>query len=795
MAEPRTTQAKIEANIDRTIEAVIEKRIETAAARLGGGLPRAPQREVFVRPTIKAAVLTAPGVLVAGIRDDGPLRRLLANPPRLRNLASTHHDGRKVPIAIVVVRGPGGSTRGGIEVRLRDRASDRLLDRSSTSRSGVAVLRFPQSQHAGGDRPDLVLELADGSQPLALPPPEHAQHRVAEVTVENLEDLPADLPLDDPFGRLPSDFTTEVCDALAALEGRVPDPLFGGLAPAADFRSERSPLLKEVSVVRLGPEADPKRYLVRLRQIWTFRGYTLGELADVSGLDPGAVLNQSLQTVQQTTESVARNLERFLSNLLETTSSSLSERASVDSLIRVATSVDAVGGFAGGLLPLPIPILGGIGGIGVDVSARTRTSIDTSLDVNSRLQFARSLVNEGVRTAMSTLRSLESTLQRTLQQVSPLLSRVTNLLRWVVYENYVVCSHVDDVHEIEAVPLLDLPDPGEPVFPPEDIVRYRPFFEPALLDRTLRPQFDVLRRALEAAANANTLSSLHVAVVYSAVVLEADLRVTVGGRESVLSLRPTSTFAQTTLRIPPTRAADLGTARFSLSVRMPSGGGLSQLLAALADSAGVTISEIRFWFDRSPAADPEQVFTSDVLPAPLTVDLAARTAAVELDLAPPVETFDPADNPLFRHVTENRSYYLGILGQAALKIPSLRFDAPQLADVPPDVWRLPIVGFEGHRIVVIRDADPDDEFVRALLNDPGAGTRIQIAAPGAYAEALQGLLSLTDAVGKIHPSLQPPLAPVMPPLALVDLTGKTLEVVDGGGTGGTGGGGLPIPVP
>jgi hypothetical protein len=222
---------------------------------------------------------------------------------------------------------------------------------------------------------------------------------------------------------------------------------------------------------------------------------------------------------------------------------------------------------------------------------------------------------------------------------------------------------------------------------------------------------------------------------------------------------------------------------------MPTQFSLGELVGA-AGSAGVTLQRIRFWFDTSPAAAADQEIPGGEL-GPLTVNFATRVATAEFDLTPAVPAaIDPQDflkdDPLFRHINTNRSYYLGILGRAAQRIPSLRFDAPQLQNVPQEVWRLPIVGFEGHRIVVIRDADPADPFVARLLSDPGAATLIQIAAPGAYAEALQGILSLTDALGKVHPALIPAPAPVMPPLALVDLTGKQLQVIGGGAGTGTG---------
>ncbi len=98
----------------------------------------------------------------------------------------------------------------------------------------------------------------------------------------------------------------------------------------------------------------------------------------------------------------------------------------------------------------------------------------------------------------------------------------------------------------------------------------------------------------------------------------------------------------------------------------------------------------------------------------------------------------------------------------------------------PDLWRLPIVGFEGDRVLAISDVQADDADAKNLLADLGAATVVQLAAPGAYGEALKGLLTLlpvdpTELVNEstlIHPALT---------------QAAVLPTVPGGG------GGVPIP--
>lgn len=174
------------------------------------------------------------------------------------------------------------------------------------------------------------------------------------------------------------------------------------------------------------------------------------------------------------------------------------------------------------------------------------------------------------------------------------------------------------------------------------------------------------------------------------------------------------------------------------------------------------MNQLRFWFGGSPATAPEQ---TEAFATGLEVTVAAPNAAQKRELNPAPQFIDTSRDPLFRHINRNRSYYFGVLAQAAQDFPALRDDAPALANFNGDhgLWRLPIVGFEGDRALVISDVQPDDPDAANLLADVGAATIVQLAAPGAYGEALKGLLSLlpvdpdklVDEAGLIHPSLLP----------------------------------------
>lgn len=166
----------------------------------------------------------------------------------------------------------------------------------------------------------------------------------------------------------------------------------------------------------------------------------------------------------------------------------------------------------------------------------------------------------------------------------------------------------------------------------------------------------------------------------------------------------------------------------------------------------------------------------------MEVRLSDQFDAATIDMHVP----EPADlteyNPLFVHVNRNRTYYMGLLLQAALRNPGLRDDAWQLDDFDAEhaIWRLPILGFEGDRILVVGAPDDKDSFAKSILQDDGAGSLVQIAAPGAYSEALEGLLELTDAVGKIHPALHPELPAQVPSVAVLDGPAQFLQPLTNG---------------
>ena len=789
--------------------------------------PDPPAIDPEVRHFIKVTAVQPSRGLVADL--GGALKDLLGKPPKLQNKGTKAMDGRQQALVLVILRDKQGATRSGIELRLLDKASKELLDRSRTDRNGSVLLKFPMPLKARTTAAEGILELADGTNSVDVTvPPFPKQHALVELTLDALPPLPeppaAALALtssdplrgDNPLERLPRDFTTDLCDTITAVLPTVADPIFAGIAPGNDFRSQRTPRAIRLTIPRTvetpaNPDIPNRRFLVRVLQQWDFMGYTLGELASVEPLDPGSMLRETLSSVEQLAQAASRVAEQSSSTLNEVLQSSLSQLSSIDTLVEVATNIDSkasagirspglgIGAVIGGLLGgVGGAVLGGlagaaIGGVGasagtnVATTATTATNIDTSLEVNSRVQLARSIVNQAIRTTSSLLRQTQSAVSREIGRVSPLLSRVTNLLHWILYENYMVCSFVEDVFEIEERQFTTPPPIASgdiPVFfSDEDIVNYRRYFEPVLLEPQLASQFTVLRNAIALRlAGGQPITRIRFTVDYgtSSNSLAADLKLRVGSAELSLRLSPGRSRVQGTLFVAPVLPGQLGDLDIVMTsvALIPSITVIGFTIPAPAGSVNVT--RILISFDGSTAADPDQVVT----PAALTVDNTTPTPSATASdvLNPPVRLIDTTKNPLFRHVNINHTYYIGVLAQAALTVPSLRSDAPQLVNFPydHDIWRLPILGFEGDRVLILKNVDPvDPDVVELLANDVGAGTLVQLAAPGAYGEALKGLLTilnldptkLVDEGTLIHPALLPVPQVAVPGVGTLPSTG------------------------
>lgn len=799
---------------------------------------------------MKSAGVNASKQFLADLKKPA-LRKLVDNIPKLRDRATVMMDGRQQAVVLVVIRDTKAFMRSGIEVQLFDKQGKTLLDLSRTDRNGIVLLKFPVSHQKRTTRTEGLVRLSDQSKTQEVSvPPFPVQHTVVTIALPELPIVPPlkhkDLmramldPLrgDNPLERLPSDFTTTLCDTLTSILPTVTDPIFNGVLPTNDFRSQRTPILKRLTIPRVVAKpvngGRPRRFLVRARQVWTFMGYSLGELATLEALDPGKVIKEAQTSADQLAQTVSRLTDYSTTEVIGTLKTWLNEISGIDSVVNVATNIDpkvvagleARGGVPGALIggglgliaagPLGA-ILGGllgslfsgpsgveaVAGANVATTTGTSTDTDTSLEVNSRVRIAQSVTNQAKRKINGLLEQAQSLVSRDVGQVSPLLSRVTNLVHWTMYENYIVCNHIEDVFEIEERQFVDMPSGpiDMPVyFNDEDIVEFRPFFQPALLEPQLAQHFGILRDAIQQRlAGGLPVSRVIIAIDYSAFLVSADLVLRLGASEVVLRLSPGITRTNVVLNISPVLPSQLGPLECTLSAVLPRPAFL--LGSPAGFPGGVTVSAFRIWFNGSASGNPTQE-------ASFTTELAVTSQSASVShvlplLAPPM-IIDTTKNPLFRHVNRNHTYYMGVLAQAALTIPSLRTDAVnQLAGYPyeHELWRLPILKFEGDRVLLLKDVDhnSDPDVVAMLQNDAGAATVMQLAVPGAYGEALKGALSilnidptaLVNEADLIHPALQLTPAPVMTGGAVAGPPGATGPAGPQGVPGPPGPQGLP----
>ena len=816
--------------ITKAVEEAVNRVVEEQVSGLGAdGITT---RHVAIKDTMLLQRLRFPeGLFEQPTPGGSALNDLLGRTHVLTSAATLASDGRDAKVILCFVHDPKGITRRGIEVRLVTKGTKELLDRTLTDDGGLALLRLPTPAETDGTVADLEATIKVIGTPLNLDVtvPAILQHTVADLEVNALPELLKDAdgvtlppPLgDDPLERLPADFTPALAEAIVRLRGATRDPILGNTATSAsgaDFRGRRTPVIKQMTVSRTGP--DGKRYLVTLRQEWVFLGYTLGELKQVTSLDPGQVLSSVTNTVERTVSSAQHSFDEVRREALSLTRSTLSQLSSIDTLVHVATrnSVNAttgvgagiglsnptgaiVGGVIGGIVAGPVgAIIGGLFGGGAGVSAgtstgttvlsdtSTSTNVDTSLVVNSALQTAQSAVNTAISTASQLVQDLSSDVTNTVDNISPLLSRVTNLIRWTMYENYAVISRVEDVVGV-APYKLDLAGDNRdaPVFSDEDIVEFRRWFQPALLEPRLASHFDTLAHAVATRIGGGLpVTNVHLDVDYTTSLIGGVLTLDLGETRRRVPLPAGTGSIRVSLPIPPTLPSQLDLLELSLHAEVPHlNGWFGNLTEQLFAAGSVQVNRIRVWVSGATAGRADLVAVpGDGLPTGgLTVTTGNRTQSTTLALPSQVRLIDTTQNPLFRHVNRNRNYYLSVLFEAARQVPSLRVDTAQLRDLDQRIWDLPLYGFDGDEVLVLQSVDTADKkgFPSRLVKDGGAATIVQLAAPGAYSEALQGLLQLEDAAGMLHPVLDPP-NPVLPPVAMVDLDKKSLIPIEQAGT-------------
>lgn len=685
---------------------------------------------------------------------DGPLARLIDKRVLSPAHATREMDGRLVPVVLVTVLDDQRQPVSGVVLELRD-AEDRVVDTTRSSAGGLGVLRFPARNPRPArksNEPARVTTIADGGdvtgtvhfldgradpqrQSVRIPP----NRQLASVDyVATHGTLAFDLPPgDDPITRWPTDFSEDACTALlgARTNGLLDpnnlttrdDPLFSPPTGTRTIAGKRLPLIRRLDVVRYGP--DNRRYMVRLRQEWVLLTYTLGELAHVQALDPGAVVQSATQHVDQVSSAAREAIDTARSTLSQTLQDSLSNLGSVDSVVRTVADATAHAGGSG--WGIGIPGLFGYGSADVNASAHldlsVNTNINTSLLVNRAVQQASTLVNQAIAKAHAVAEGTQRTASDVVNHLAPLVSQVANALHWRVYEVYAVCTNIDAVHPIAEVPLFA--DPLTP-FTAEEVLAYRPFFEPALLDRTLVRHFDSLLRAAElpplteATVEVTCDSNFRFSAPFVSVPVGAIVTMTLHGVMRAVSV-PNGVGQRATLRftdfpMPLTRDS-LVTATFAITP------------APLGFMGTGAVRRVQVWIDR-PLSGPG--FILDNPTSPFQV---------------PVESGLAGGDVLVRHVNRNLHYYYGVLAAAAIGVPSLRQDVAALAALDSRLWRLPLMGMEGTTALLL---EPETTTVDAdtLLDDPGAGTLVQILSPGAYGEMLTGLLQLP--LDRLHPLLQ-----------------------------------------
>lgn len=685
----------------------------------------------------------------------------------------------RYPLVLVRVVDSSAIAAPNVRLELFD-ANDTFLDAVVSDGIGLGLLRFPFEPQSAGAPALTGTVRVDATQNVSVTIPAQEDFVVLHVTrTTAAATAEGEVRHDSVLPRLPAFFSINASDEIvrhrATADG--PDPCF---ASAVERQcTYRAPQVRWIYTQRtiFDGKSPPRRLYVRLRQEWHYVGHSFGQPDRIDSRDVATIVG-SLDADLAAQLSASGGLDLSTdSSLSAGASGSLRARASLDGELDASAGLRL---FSGGLLN-PVSVTGD-----VDVS------IDTSLLVSAEIKLRASLRNQlRARASLSGRASLGLEADASIG-VNPTLSRELNIPRFVIHQNYVVNSFVEDVQEIEEVPLfgelattkdvtITIPVPfGEPivinltiptpVFTAADVVEYRPIFERRLLEPALAGRFRGLRDALDNAAGRGPLvRRLRFDVTYAATTT-GWFRVTALGRSSTVKLSPDRSQARVAIDLPGGQFLDvLNMEHVDLHV------------SALPLVAGsVRITSVTAFSDASIRGRD-----MDIDPRPFEASSSNFTESRDgLELGLPSSDADSLTDPLVVHINRNKTYYMGLLVQAALRNPSLRFDAPQLKQIGPDsvLWRLPIHGFAGNKALVLVPSDAKE--AQTLLQDLGRSTVVQIAVDGSWSEAMQGQNALVDALGELFPALQDLELPLELLEGLTAGTGLVPTIVDAAATAG-----------
>lgn len=653
-----------------------------------------------------------------------------------------------------------------------------FLDAVSSDSIGLGLLRWPSQPPAAGS-PDLNGTVHIGetqNAPVLIPAGE--DFVVVHVAVTGATLLGGDdgERHDSVVPRLPAFFSIKAADEIVRhrVTADGPDPCF---ASAVERQcTYRAPRVRWIYARRIAYQGlkPPRRLYVRVRQEWHFVGHSFGQPERIDSRDVASLVG-TLDANIEARLAVSGRLDLSTESVLS---------ADASGRLRAAASLD-------GELDASVGLHLFEGGLGnpLSVSGDADVSIETSLLVSAQLKLRASLRNQlHARASLNGRASVGLEADASIS-INPSLSRELNMPRFVIHENYVVTSFVEDVQEVQEVqlfddlsakslvplpglPFLPFPIPRSPLFPPADVVEYRPIFERQLLEPRLAGRFRALRNALDTAAGRGPLvRRLRFDVTYAATTT-GRLQVQVLGRSAMVRLSPSQSQARLSLDLPGGQFLDVlnqETADFHVTI------GIADIIAGGAGS--VRITSITAFSDAS--AQPQRISLPQSPHFEATAAALTDSLPVGLDL--PSTDADLLDDPLVVHINRNPTYYMGLLVKAALANPSLRFDVPQLRRIGPDnvLWKIPIHGFAGNKALVLVPASGKD--VETILSDVGRSTVIQLAVDGNWTEAMQGKNAIADALGQLFPGLGNLELPLSLIEGLISGAGLVPAIVEAGG--------------
>ncbi|MGB0651594.1 MAG: hypothetical protein ACPGQL_00195 [Thermoplasmatota archaeon] len=613
---------------------------------------------------------------------------------------------------VAAVRDHDGNVASGVLARLR--RGQRVLDVTRTNHQGMALLLFGEpsaglSEPSDSKAPFSIEVIAKDEVVSVELTHTDGDIGIVDVQINETPKLTATAP--NLLARLPAEHSPQLASTLITIAGASSqmDEV------AAKDRGDRvRHFRRHVAVPRIGP--DGGRFLVMVRQDWTYLGEALGNIHDANAILPQQTATSERSTSDQlSSEALGATLpyDRIANRIVGRPR--LEEQTQPTEPALAIHSLPSLAGFwvADGRFDL--------------VSKEANQAVR---DQAERLIGAKKINRQPEA--------------RTIEQRSPDALRATNFLNIDLNERFLVRSAIETVFRVDGL----VPSPQDATTVPSLTVRellamWPVWSELLRFDGVLEDQRLLQEMVERERVDLAVPSEIEIVLDFESMLADglATLRV---GQDTAKAVLPAGKGTVTiSVQNPSNRSRrDIREFVLELSLEVPStsisidgdqdNADLRELLERvhrssrddLLDQASITVSPVAAHF-QSKEGTLESIDSIEVVGSRFLRGPEKRRWT--FDVTP--EKIDARKvNSIVDHILDQQGRYLRTALAAAWKFPEWRQRLQSLLGIDADdsVWESKLIGFDGASALYVVPAHQDDAFAKELLRDPGSAMLVHL---------------------------------------------------------------------